>query len=271
MCGEFFISAEALAAEIGTADAPILIDVRRHEALGASDRMLPTARWRHHQEAQQWAPTIPQGARVVVYCDDGQAASQSAAATLRAQGAPAQVLVNGFSGWERAKLLTMSRSTLPGRDEKNPSRWVTRTRPKIDRIACPWLIRRFIDRDAQFLFVAPNQVLVCATELDAIPYDVEGVAFTHVEDGCTFDTLLDAFRLDTPSLRDLAVIVRGADTGRPDLASQAAGLLAMSLGLSALSGEDDRRAIDEGALFYDALYAWLNRARQETHGWPPKP
>lgn len=270
MSGEFFISKEALAAEIGTPDVPILIDVRRYEALVASDHMLPAARWRNPTDAARWTPMLSPSARVAVYCEDGAAASQSTVANLRAQGVAARVLVDGFAGWGQAKLPTMKRSALPGRDEERPSRWVTRVRPKIDRIACPWLIRRFIDREAEFLFVAPARVSQCAVALGAIPYDVEGVAFTHVGAGCTFDTILEAFDLDIASLRNLAAIVRGADTARTDLAPQAAGLLAMSLGLSALCGEDDRRAVEQGALFYDALYAWLNRAREEAHGWPPK-
>lgn len=148
-------------------------------------------------------------------------------------------------------------------------RWITRARPKIDRVACPWLIARFIDPEAQFLFAPPNEVLPRATELAAVPFDVDGAALSHRSDKCTFDTLLDRYRIDEPSLRDLAVIVRGADTDRLDLAPQAAGLLAVSLGLSRLCLDDDQRMLVHGFVVYDALYEWLRYGRHERHGWRP--
>lgn len=147
-------------------------------------------------------------------------------------------------------------------------RWVTRARPKIDRVACPWLITRFIDAAPEFLFVPAAQVLDAARERDAIPYDVPGVELSHVAERCSFDAFLAKYGLDDPALAQLAVIVRGADTGRLDLAPEAAGLLAVSLGLSALE-HDDHAMIARGFVVYDALYAWLREARGETHGWPP--
>lgn len=148
-------------------------------------------------------------------------------------------------------------------------RWITRARPKIDRVACPWLIARFIDREAEFLFAPPAEVLMHAEELGATPYDVDGVVLSHRGDRCSFDAMLDDYALTDTSLRDLAIIVRGADTGRLDLAPQAAGLLAISLGLSRLCMDDDQRMLAHGFVVYDALYEWLRYGRHESHGWNP--
>ena len=144
-------------------------------------------------------------------------------------------------------------------------KWVTRERPKIDRIACPWLVARFIDRDAEFLYVPAAEVMKVAEETGAIPYDVPGVEHGHVGEQCSFDAFLRLHDLADPVLHDLAVIVRGADTGRPDLAPQCAGLLAISQGLSVMY-RDDHEMLRQGMAVYDALYAWLRHARAETHG-----
>jgi hypothetical protein len=147
-------------------------------------------------------------------------------------------------------------------------KWVTRERPKIDRIACPWLIARFIDREPEFLFVPPGEVLAVA-HAGATPYDVPGVELSHVGELCSFDAFLCKYRLeDDPALAELAVIVRGADTARPELAPQAAGLLAVSLGLSHLY-RDDHEMLRHGLVIYDALYAWCRHVRGETHTWNP--
>jgi hypothetical protein len=147
-------------------------------------------------------------------------------------------------------------------------KWITRARPKIDRIACPWLVARFIDAEPAFLFVPADRVFAVADETGAIPYDIPGAALSHEGERCSFDTFLKTYRLDDPALHALAVIVRGADTGRLDLAPEAAGLLAVSLGLSALYA-DDQEMLRHGLVVYDALYAWARQARGETHGWPP--
>ncbi|HET7064256.1 MAG TPA: chromate resistance protein ChrB domain-containing protein [Rudaea sp.] len=148
-------------------------------------------------------------------------------------------------------------------------KWVTRERPKIDRIACPWLIARFIDREPEFLFVPPGDVLAVARDRAAIPYDVPNVELSHVGELCSFDAFLRKYRLgDDAALAELGVIVRGADTARPDLAPQAAGLLAVSLGLSHLY-RDDHEMLKHGMVIYDALYAWCRHARGETHTWNP--
>lgn len=148
-------------------------------------------------------------------------------------------------------------------------KWVTRERPKIDRIACPWLIARFIDREAEFLYVPPAQVLAVARAEGAVPYDVPDVELSHVGELCSFDAFLRKYRLDGDSaLAELAVIVRGADTARPQLAPQAAGLLAISLGLS-YTYPDDQEMLRHGLVIYDALYAWCRHVRGETHTWNP--
>ncbi|MDP3585511.1 MAG: chromate resistance protein [Thiobacillus sp.] len=147
-------------------------------------------------------------------------------------------------------------------------KWVTRARPKIDRIACPWLVARFIDPAAEFLYVPADQVLKVAAETGATPYDIPGVDYGHVGELCSFDAFLRLHRLGDPALQQLAVIVRGADTGRLDLAPQCPGLLAQSLGLSALFPED-HVMLQHGRVMYDAYYAWLKQAQGEPHAWKP--
>ncbi|WP_207480774.1 chromate resistance protein ChrB domain-containing protein [Arenibaculum pallidiluteum] len=147
-------------------------------------------------------------------------------------------------------------------------KWVTRERPKIDRIACPWLIARFVDERPEFLYVPSERVLAVAEETGAIPYDIPGVELSHVGELCSFDAFLAKYGLDDPALRQVAVIVRGADTARMDLAPQSAGLFAISLGLSA-NFLDDHEMLGHGMVMYDALYAWCRECQGETHSWPP--
>ncbi len=148
-------------------------------------------------------------------------------------------------------------------------KWVTRAHPKIDRIACPWLISRFIDRDPEFLFVAPDNVLKIAAQSGAIPFDVPGVELTHDGEQCSFDALLTKYKLADPALQEIASIVRGADTDRLDLAPQSAGLLAISLGLSH-NFPDDYEMLRHGLVVYDALFAWAKFAHDEKHTWNPQ-
>ena len=147
-------------------------------------------------------------------------------------------------------------------------KWITRERPKIDRIACPWLITRFIDRAAEFLYVPAADVLRIAEERSATPYDIPGVEMSHVGELCSFDAFLAKYRLDDPALRQLALIVRGADTSRLDLTPQSAGLYAISLGLSQVYS-DDHEMLRHGMVMYEALYAWCKSCQGETHQWPP--
>jgi hypothetical protein len=148
-------------------------------------------------------------------------------------------------------------------------KWVTRERPKIDRIACPWLIARFIDQQPEFLYVAPSEVLAVAEKSGATPYDIPGVKFSHVGEKCSFDAFLAEYKLAAPGLDKLAEIVRGADTSRLDLTPQSAGLFAISLGLGHIC-DDDHEMLKHGMVMYDALYAWCRHLVGETHNWPPK-
>ncbi len=148
-------------------------------------------------------------------------------------------------------------------------KWITRERPKIDRIACPWLIRRFIDNEPEFLYVPASDVLRLAQETGATPYDIPGVELSHVGPLCSFDAFLKKYELSAPGLQLLADIVRGADTSRLDLTPQSAGLYAISLGLSR-TFTDDHEMLQHGLVIYDALYAWCREGQGETHQWPPK-
>lgn len=153
---------------------------------------------------------------------------------------------------------------------RRPTRWVTRARPKIDRIACPWAVRRFIDPQAVFLYVRTDQVFEVAEREDAVAFDIPGAPIEHEGDLCSFDTLLKRFGLDDPALLAVATIVRGADTDHHDLAPEAAGLHAISLGLS-LNYEDDHAMLEQGMIIYDALFAWARNARGVRHAWTPAP
>ena len=152
--------------------------------------------------------------------------------------------------------------------DRRPSKWVTRERPKIDRIACPWAIRRFIDADAIFLYVPTERVFEVAKQEKAVAFDIPGAPIEHDGDLCSFDTLLRRFGLDDPALLSLAKIVRGADTDRHALAPEAAGLHAISLGLS-LNYENDHEMLEQGMIVYDALFAWAKSARGVRHNWTP--
>jgi hypothetical protein len=153
--------------------------------------------------------------------------------------------------------------------ERRPTRWVTRERPKIDRIACPWLIRRFIDPWAEIRFVPTASVFDVAKREGAVAFDIPGATFTHDGEQCSFDALVGRFGIADPGVAALVPIVRGADTDRHDLAPEAAGLHALALGMSALY-TDDRELLERGLLLYDALYAWAMRAKDERHGWRPE-
>jgi len=163
---------------------------------------------------------------------------------------------------------TVRSNTLRNLFPKAPSRWVTRERPKIDRIACPWLVLRFVDPKAEFLYVPTDQVISAGKTHEAEPYDIPGVRFSHRGERCSFDAFIEEFDLRDAALDRVATIVRGADTSRLDLAPQSAGLYAISLGLSDLF-QDDHEMLRHGLVVYDALYAWAARLQGETHNWPP--
>lgn len=260
------ITPAQLARRIGLPDAPAVIDVRVPEDAGADPRLLPASRAASHEDVAGWAETW-RGREVVVVCQRGQKLSQGTAAWLRHHGAEAEVLEGGFLAWAEAGLPLVSPAQLPLRDARGRTLWVTRARPKVDRIACPWLIRRFVDADAVFLFVPPAEVAAVAERFGATPFDVEGVFWSHRGPLCTFDVMLKEFGLKLPALDHLARIVRGADTAAMDLAPEAAGLLAASLGLSRMH-RDDLAQLEAGMTLYDAFFRWCRDAVEETHNWP---
>jgi rhodanese-related sulfurtransferase len=260
------ISQDKLARLIGTAKAPVLIDVRTDEDFAADPRLIPGAVRRSHQDAADWSREYSGGAAIVV-CMRGAKLAQGTAAWLRHADVSAETLEDGFEGWKAAKLPLVPAAKLPTRDAQGRTVWVTRARPKIDRIACPWLIRRFIDPNAVFLFVAPAEVVAVGERFNAVPFDIENVFWSHRGELCTFDVMVEEFGLATPPLLRLATMVRAADTARLDLCPEAAGLLAASLGLSRMY-DDDLEQLEAGIALYDAFYRWCRDATGETHNWP---
>jgi rhodanese-related sulfurtransferase len=265
----FSISPQELWSLAATTDMPQLVDVRRREVRDGSPGLLPGARWCDPGEVAAWSTLLDSARPVAVACKAGHELSQSVVASLRAQGFAASMLAGGYAAWEQAGLPLVARAQLDRLLPHRPSLWVTRRRPKIDRVACPWLIRRFLDPDARILYVDPANVTGVARETGAIPFDIEGIEISHDGPMCSFDTMLKIFGLEAePALARLALIVRGADTARHDLAPEAAGLHAVSLGLSTLAGDDDHGMIARGFMVYDALFAWIRFAAEERHNWP---
>lgn len=249
------ISADKLFRLIGAPACPAIIDLREGEQfLIPSSRPFAAA---ERIDAEQ----------AVVVCADGAQASPGIAAWLRSEGIGAEILEGGVKAWKAAGLPLVDGSKLPPRDAEGRTRWVTRARPKVDRIACPWLIRRFVDPAAVFLFVAPSEVEAVADQLNGTAFDYEGVFWSHRGDQCSFDTMIDELGLTGfEGLQRLRVIVRGADTGHPEFAPQSAGLVAASLGLSRMFA-DDLEQLEAGMLIYDAFYRWCRDAVDETHDW----
>jgi len=260
------ISVSTFSRLIGLPGSPVLIDVRIDEDFDADPRLIPGSVRRDFKLASTWAREFA-GRPVIVTCQKGLKLSQGSAAWLRHEGITAETLEGGFEAWRGAGQPLVKTDKLRSRDGQGRTIWVTRSRPKVDRIACPWLIRRFVDPNAVFLFVAPSEVPAVAERFGAIPFDIDNVFWSHRGERCTFDTMLDEFGLDTRPLRQLADIVRGADTARPDLAPQAAGLLAVSLGYSRMY-RDDLEQLQAAMTVYDGLYRWCRDATEETHNWP---
>jgi rhodanese-related sulfurtransferase len=264
------ISPEKLARLIGRPDCPALVDVCTEEDFACDPRLVPGAVRRSHRNVAEWAQDFA-GRSAIVICQKGLKLSQGVAAWLRHAGVLADALEGGALGWAAAGLPMVPVEKLPPRDAKGRTIWVTRSRPKVDRIACPWLIRRFVDPDAVFLFVAPPEVMGVAERFVATPFDIEGegVFWSHRGERCTFDVMVEEFGLATEPLSRLARIVRGADTARLDLEPEAAGLLAASLGLSRMYA-DDLAQLEAGMGLYDAFYRWCRDATDETHDWPAR-
>jgi len=257
-----FISATEALSAIRGGQPPLIIDVRRQQAFRAASEMIEGALWRDPERVAEWAGELPRASRVVAYCVHGHEVSQGVAKALAGRGLSAQYLQGGLEeGWKAAG------GALDRKAAGANTRWVTRERPKIDRIACPWLVARFVDPGAEFLYV-PKEVLAAAKERDATAYDIADVHFSHEGERCSFDAFLKHYRLSDPALEQLAVIVRGADTARLDLAPQAPGLAAISLGLSR-NFADDHEMLKAGMVMYDALYAWCKGGQDEVHTWNP--
>lgn len=255
------ITPEKLARLIGTPNCPTIVDVRP-----VREELLPASQGRSAEEVSNWA-SILAGQKVVVSCVHGRERSAGVAAILRSEGVDAEILEGGFVAWRDAGLPIIDAAKLPERDRLGRTVWVTRSRPKVDRIACPWLIRRFIDPNAVFLFVAPSEVAGVAENYGAAAFDVDGVFWSHRGEMCTFDTMIEELGLASiEALARLAVIVRGADTAHLEIAPQSAGLLAASLGLSRMYA-DDLEQLEAGMLMYDAFYRWCRDAVDETHDW----
>ncbi len=260
------ISVSNLARLVGTPDCPVLLDVRIDEDFDADPHLIPGAVRHPFDQVLSHAEGLVERS-VVVYCQKGLKISQGAAAVLRTAGVKAEVLEGGQVAWRDAALPMMAIAQLPPTDGGGRTVWVTRHRPKIDRIACPWLIRRFIDPNAQILFVAASQVTNVADRFNATPFDIEDVFWSHRGANCTFDTMIEEFGIGHEALERLASIVRGADTNRHELAPEAAGLLAASLGLSRMY-RDDLDQLEAGMMLYDAFYRWARDATDEGHDWP---
>jgi len=252
-------------AKLGLRDAPTVLDMRTASDLAAQPRMIPGALRCDPDTPAQWMQTLPRDRSLVLY--GARDASRAETGALAAWGLPLATLEGGFDAWTRQGFATIAVRTelnVPG-----GSRWITRERPKIDRLACPWLIRRFIDPLALFFYVPAHQVRSEAGNLRAEPYDIADVTFTHRGPRCSFDAFLHEFGLHDPVLDFLAGIVRAADTARLEQSREAPGLLAISLGLSAMVS-DDILLLEHAMTLYDGLYAWCKTARDETHAWPQR-
>ena len=253
---------------------PLLIDARKPAIIEESGFLFPaTAMIVDQTDGAKLAATLDRARPVIVACAHAHNRSQLLASSLQGEGFNAAIIERGADGWLEAGLPVVRRQS-KGLDQTitlgaGPTTWVTRARPKIDRVACPWLIRRFLDANARFVFAEPEWVLHIASQTGAIAYDTPGAPLKHDGPLCTFDTLLRAFGLDRdPALAELALIVRGADTDRLDIHPASAGLLATALGLSHRNGEDDHAVLREGFTVYDGLHAWVRHARGERHNWP---
>ena len=256
----------AAARLIGTPDTPLFVDVRKGEDFAASDYFIPGAvRWNY--DAGDAPPAEFANARTAVaYCVKGLHVGISGAEKLREKSLDASFLEGGLRQWMEAGAMSVRKRPDLGVTGESVSRWVTRARPKIDRIACPWLVRRFIDPRAQFFYVSTDEVFAFAKANNAVAYDIPGAPLEHDGERCSFDNFLLAFELKSPALDRLAAIVRGADTDALNLAPESAGLLAISLGFSK-NIQDDHAMLDAMMPVYDALYRWILDATDEKHNW----
>lgn len=259
------ISIPQLARLVGTPAAPQIVDICIDPDFDADPRLIPGS-FRHAHDDLPGLRDRLRGQRSVIACQKGLKLSQGVVAWLQAEGLQSEFLEGGKLAWAEAGAPMVPVSAIPAPVD-GATLWVTRQRPKIDRIACPWLIRRFVDPQARFLFVATQTVLDVADRFNATPFDIKDVTFSHRGDFCSFDTMLDLFQLHEPALDRMATVIRGADTNRHDLAPQCAGLLALSVGLSR-AYKNDQAQLDAGMILYDALYRWAREGVDEGHDWP---
>lgn len=260
------ISPSQLNRLIGTPDCPAIIDLCIDPDFAEDPFLIPGSVRHKHTDIPGLLSRL-NGRPAIVLCQKGLKLSQGVCSWLRSEGIDAQYLDGGMFGWRDAPdTMRVPFAALPT-PTQGATLWVTRHRPKIDRIACPWLIRRFVDPFARFLFVAPGEVANVAERFDAAPFDIENTFWSHRGDQCSFDTMLDEFQLNSPALARLARVVRAADTNQHALDPVAPGLLALSVGLSR-QYRDDHEQLDAGMALYDALYRWARDGQTETHDWP---
>ena len=257
------ITVSQLSRLIGLPHSPAIIDIRADEEFASDPRLIPGSRRRTAEAHAQWGGEYS-GQSLVLVCSQGLHLSQGVGALMRQQGIDAQTLEGGYDAWRDGGHLLVCAARLPQPDAAGRTVWVTRARPKVVRIACPWLIRRFIDPKALFLFVAPSEVAAVATRFKAVPFDIADAFWSDRGEKCTFDVMVEEFGLESDALAQLALIVRGADTGQLNLTGQSGGLLAASLGFSRMY-RDDLAQLEAAMSLYDAFYRWCRDAANETH------
>jgi rhodanese-related sulfurtransferase len=258
------VSPQAIYDRLGLADAPLVVDTRSTADLAALPRLIPGALHFDARSMRHWSQQLPTH-RPIVLCGRTGEFDVALLNAVAAHNHDVSWLAGGVAGWidqQRPTIAVRTDLGVPGR-----SQWITRERPKIDRLACPWLLRRFIDPAATFFYVPAQSVRAQATTLRAEPFDIPDVTFSHRGARCSFDAFLDEFDLQDPPLQKLAHIVRAADTGELAASVEAPGLLAISLGLAATI-RDDHLLLEQAMLVYDALYVWCKTSPHESHFWP---
>jgi len=257
------ITVQQLARLVGLPGAPAIVDVRKDAEFTSDRRLVPTGQRYSSIGGIEWWRRYA-GQPIVVVCQSGRADSQATAAQLRHEGLDAKTLEGGHEAWCEARQPLVRAAKIPPRDNEGRTVWVTRARPKVVRVACPWLIRRFIDPRAVFLFVPPTEVAGVVEHSKATPFDVDGAFWGDRKGRTTFDVMIEEFGLGTEPLLRLASIIRGADTGKLDLTPQSAGLLASCLGYSRMY-RDDLAQLAAAMTQFDALYRWSRDATDERH------
>ncbi len=260
------ITPRQLSRLIGAPSGPVLIDIRTDPDFADDPRLIPGSVRHPHEDIAGLKSLI--GPRpCVIICQKGKKLSQGVVSWLRSEGHMAEYLEGGQFAWREMRETQLVKARALPEFVDGATLWVTRHRPKIDRIACPWLIRRFVDPNARFLFVSQSEVQGVVEKFGATAFDIENAFWSHRGDACTFDTMLDEFDIHSTSLDRMAAIIRAADTNKHETAPEAAGLLAISVGLSR-QFKDDHQQLEAGLHLYDALYRWARDGFDESHDWP---